>query len=375
MLGAGLATAAALVGATLFPRPGDDFNQPAFLVVTGLTLALVVLTVGSELVLGGRDRTRAVPGTFAALAAVHLGVVVALLLGDSGATGYVTGAVAPPVAAVVLGGLVFVGELLDDTAGGGADSTSNLGVGVGLVVYGVAVAAAGWRLPSRHVSAMLGGAVALLGAEAVIVGGLLLQAFGGGSLLAPDSTAAPGDPFGGVADPTGDVAVAMVLGLLVCAGLLGLHAYTRFPGYAVLGVVGTVLVAWSGLFGLYVDSVLRWGAGIGVAGVLLAAGALLALGGGRRGIGPRLRQGVVRLPRARLSRADGCARAPGHPSTPGHPQASSADRGTGAVVSCRAPEPAPCPAALTEFDVRAATPPLARGRVMSGAGPHRRRSV
>jgi len=311
MLGAGLATAAALVGATLFPRPGDDFNQPAFLVVTGLTLALVVLTVGSELVLGGRDRTRAVPGTFAALAAVHLGVVVALLLGDSGATGYVTGAVivlaaaaayvwlrsAPPVAAVVLGGLVFVGELLDDTAGGGADSTSNLGVGVGLVVYGVAVAAAGWRLPSRHVSAMLGGAVALLGAEAVIVGGLLLQAFGGGSLLAPDSTAAPSDPFGGVADPTGDVAVAMVLGLLVCAGLLGLHAYTRFPGYAVLGVVGTVLVAWSGLFGLYVDSVLRWGAGIGVAGVLLAAGALLALGGGRRGIGPRLRQGVVRLPR------------------------------------------------------------------------------
>lgn len=90
-----------------------------------------------------------------------------------------------------------------------------------------------------------------------------------------------------------DVTVAMVLGLLVCAGLLALFAWTRFAGYAVLGVLGTVLLGWSGIFALDLDSPLRWTAGIGAV-ALIGAGAAVAvqsLGGSVRRRGSRAETG------------------------------------------------------------------------------------
>nr|MBA3718929.1 hypothetical protein [Nocardioidaceae bacterium] len=283
LLGAGIGVGTGLVAASLFPRPNlsaaaaidRDFNWPAFVVVLGVIIALVLLTVAGRLLLLTESRAaRAFTGGAAGLAAGNLGILVGLLLDDADATGYLVGLTiaaagaaayvwlrsAPPIAAVVIGGLVMAGTLLGDTVS--SEDDAGLAVGIGLVVYGVAVAAAGWLLPTRHTSAMLGGIIALAGAQLVIVLGLVSQFVGDIAAGMSGEQAPPG------ADPTLDVAVAMVLGLLVCAGLLALFAWTRFTGYAVLGVLGTVLLGWSGIFGLDLDSPLRWSAGIGAVALI-----------------------------------------------------------------------------------------------------------
>ena len=295
LLGAGIGVGTGLVAAALFDQR-DDFNQWAFLVTAGVTVALIVLAAGGRLLLTETRPARAFTGGAAALAAGNLGILVGLLLDDADVTGYLVGLTiavagaaayvwlrsAPPIAAVVIGGLVLAGTLLGDTVGSEDDAA--LAFGVGLVVYGVVVAAAGWLLPTRHTSAMLGGIIALFGAQLVIFLGLVYGLFG--ALISPDLSEEP-VPRG--ADPTKDVLVAMVLGLLVCAGLLVLFAWTRFVGYAVLGVLGAVQLTWTGFFGLDLDSPLRWSAGVGAV-ALIGAGAavaVLSLGGSVRRRGSR----------------------------------------------------------------------------------------
>jgi len=296
LLGAGIGVGTGLVAAALFDQRGDDFNQWAFLVVGGVTVALLLLTVAGRLLLTETRAARAFTGGAAALAAGNLGILVGLLLDDADATGYLVGLTiaaagiaayvwlrsAAPIAAVVIGGLVVAGTLLGDTVA--SDDDNALAFGVGLVVYGVAVAAAGWLLPTRQTSAMLGGIIALAGAQLVIVLALVskLLALAAGEL-------SDGSPQPPGADPTVDALVAMVLGLLVCAGLLGLYAWTRFAGYAVVGVLGAVLLVGSGMFALDLDSPLRWSAGIGAV-ALIGAGAAVAvqsLGGSLRRRGSR----------------------------------------------------------------------------------------
>lgn len=295
LLGAGIGAGAGLVAAALFDQR-EDFNQWAFLVTAGVTVALIVLAAGGRLLLTETRASRAFTGGAAALAAGNLGILVGLLLDDADATGYLVGLTiavagaagyvwlrsAPPIAAVVIGGLVLAGTLLGDTVGSEDDAA--LAFGVGLVVYGVAVAAAGWLLPTRNTSAVLGGIIALFGAQLVIFLGLVYTFIG--ALITPDLTE---EPLPRGADPTKDVLVAMVLGLLVCAGLLVLFAWTRFAGYAVLGVLGAVQLTWTGFFALDLDSPLRWSAGIGAV-ALIGAGAAVAvqaLGGSVRRRGSR----------------------------------------------------------------------------------------
>ena len=307
LLGAGIGVGTGLVAASLFPRPNlpaavdvdRDFNWSAFVVVLGVTIALALLTVAGRLLLTETRAARAFTGGAATLAAGNLGILVGLLLDDADATGYLVGLTiaaagaaayvwlrsAPPIAAVVIGGLVVAGTLLGDTVG--SEDDAGLAFGIGLVVYGVAVAAAGWLLPTRHTSAMLGGIISLAGAQLVIVLALV-SLFIGGFTADVSGESPPGG-----ADPTVDVTVAMVLGLLVCAGLLALFAWTRFAGYAVLGVLGTVLLGWSGIFALDLDSPLRWTAGIGAV-ALIGAGAAVAvqsLGGSVRRRGSRAETG------------------------------------------------------------------------------------
>ncbi len=281
LLAVAVATGVALVASTLFDRPGDDFNQPAFLVVLVITAGLLALTAAAGLALDRGGPAGGLSGTVAALAAVHLGLLVVLALGDSAVTGYVAGLViaaaaaaayvwlrsGPPVAAVVLGALVVLTTVLDDTLLSD-DPDSLLVPGVTLVVFGAAVAGAGWVLPTRNVSAMLGGMTALLGAE-IIIWFSFVASLGAGLTDAPD-----------VPDPTGDVVVAMVLGLAVCAGLLGLYARTGFTGYAVLAVLGATLVTWTGMFGLQLDSTLVWSAVLGGLALVAAAAGVVLQGGG-----------------------------------------------------------------------------------------------
>jgi len=282
LLGAGIGVGTGLVAAALFDQRGDDFNQWAFLVTAGVTVALIVLAAGGWLLLTETRAARAFTGGAAALAAGNLGILVGLLLDDADATGYLVGLTiaaagaaayvwlrsAPPIAAVVVGGLVAAATLLGDTVA--SDDDNLLAVGIGLVVYGVVVAAAGWLLPTRNTSAMLGGIIALFGAQLVIFLGLVYTFIG--AFTAEFSEEPP--PAG--ADPTKDVLVAMVLGLMVSAGLLVLFAWTRFAGYAVLGVLGAVQLTWTGFFGLDLDSPLRWSASVGAV-ALVGAGAAVAV--------------------------------------------------------------------------------------------------
>ncbi len=284
LVGAGTSSGAALLAASLANLFEEGFDWQAFVVVGGVAGALLALTAASELVVHDRSGGRWFTAGPAGLAALALGLVAAVALLGEEAVDYVSGGVvmlagtglyawlrtAPALAAAVVGGLVVVSAILDDTVAPDLGDEGVLGVGVGLVAYGVAVGGLGWLLPTRHVSAILGGLICLFGVLVVLVTGATAIVFAG---------------FGGAGrDLTGDSATGLALGVLVCLGLLTLHVLTASWGYALLGTGGLVLVLPTGLYALDLEHTLRWSAGVGVIGVAIAAasGVLAARGGNDR---------------------------------------------------------------------------------------------
>ena len=150
-----------------------------------------------------------------------------------------------------------------------SDSESLLWISVPAVVYGIGVGAAGWALPTRHISALLGGVVALGGVTFVLgfvaFARLLLRGLLGVGVGGRD--AGP--------DYSGDAATTLVLGLLVCLALVALYALSGHPGYAVVGSLGAVLVILTGLFALDLEHIVRWAGIVAVAGAAVAWGSAL----------------------------------------------------------------------------------------------------
>jgi MFS family permease len=273
--GAALLGAATLLGALLVARElADtvDFNWKAFLVLLIGALALIAVGVAAALRGSEPEHRRWLASGLVATGILAGALALDVPLRNQDWANYLIGAflVLAGAAAyfwlrgsaltvvVVLGGLVVLVQLIDDI--GDDDADSPLGPGIALMIYGLAVIAAGWRLSSRHVTDMLGGSLALLG--------MLLVTFLGGFFFGLDFSAAP-------PDINGDIWTALILGLLVCAALAALYAISDFVGYLVLLFVGAASLVASGLTALDTDNRL-WLAGIvGAVGGLLVAGAVL----------------------------------------------------------------------------------------------------
>lgn len=285
LTGSAVAVACSVLSAFVAAEYEEGFDWEAFLVVTGVAVTLAALVAGVTVLARDREHARWLTAGPAALAAVALGLVVVVGLLEEDAVDYVSGGVvllagaglyavlrtSPPLVAAVLGGLVVVSALLDDTAPDSADG-GGLAIGAVLVLYGVAVAGLGWLLPTRHVTAPVGGAIAIGGTLVVFYIGLISVAFSGLSGDAP-------------VDTTGDTATALALGVVVCLGLFGLYGLTGLARYAAVATAGTLAVVSLGVYALDLDNTLRWTAGVAALGaaVALGAGVLVLRGVPRRG--------------------------------------------------------------------------------------------
>jgi hypothetical protein len=267
-----------------------DFNWKAFLVLLISALALIAVGVAAAL-RGSEPQHR----RWLASGLVATGIVAGVLALDvplrnqdwanyligaflvlAGAAAYFWLRGSALTVVVVVGGLLVLFELLDGVVDEGGDSA--LGPGIALTVYGLAVIGAGWRLPSRHVTGMVGGAIALLGMLIVVYAAGLARAFAG---LSPDGAVSSAPP-----DLNGDVWTALILGLLVCAALAALYAISDFVGYLVLLFVGAATLVASALTTLDTDNRLWYAGIVGAVGGLLVAGAVMReLLAGRRGGG------------------------------------------------------------------------------------------
>ena len=331
LFGAGVAVAAAMVGTFLASRFEDGFEWQPFVVALGVALALAALTAGVHVLVADHDYARWLIAGPAGLGVVALALTVWVAFTDWDHVSYLVGAVlllggagahvvirsGATVAVTVLGGLVLMSSFLGDVQPSDADSL--LWFTIPAVLYGAAVAGAGWVLPTRHVSAVLGGVIAL----SVV---FLVLAFAAFARLVVRAIAGSLGGGGGDTGPdySGDAATTLALGVIVCLALLALYALTGYTGYAVLGGVGVVGVLTAGLFAVDLDNTLRWAGGVGVLGVLIAAAAGLFA--------------VNRRGRPRRTRAAATAAAPAAARrlTPGRP---GADPGDDAVPAAAVPAP------------------------------------
>ena len=301
LLGSGLALGGVLVSAYVAEGPDGDFPVKAFLVALGATVALAILTAAVHVVIPDRSYSRWFVAGPAGLGALALGFTIGIALSDWDQAGYAIGAVmllggaagyvvvrsGAGVAVAVLGGLILFASLVSDLVP--SDSDSLLWISVPAVLYGVGVAAAGWVLPTRHISAVLGGVVALGGVTLVLGIAAFARLIIRGILGVGGVDSGP--------DYTGDVATTLVLGVLVCLGLAGLYGLSGHPGYAVVSSLGAVVVILAGLFALDLEHTFRWAAIVAVAGAAGAWGcALLPLSRYRHPRPPRPASTVQPVP-------------------------------------------------------------------------------
>ncbi|MDQ3627267.1 MAG: hypothetical protein M3419_00280 [Actinomycetota bacterium] len=220
--------------------------------VGGVMTALAVLATGALILRLGEDTTAI--DYLAGVLMVALGGVAYLLLRHSALT-------LPVVAGVLTLVAALLGDLVDTEPGGGDQPV--LIVGLVLAGAGVAIAGAGWRLSSRNVTAMIGGAIAIASMLGTIYSLALFLVFAG-----------VGDPTRRVPGVSDDIWIAMAVGLLVCAGLAGLHARTQFCGYAVLVVLGVVLLPAAAVSSVSSDHPARWAAALTATALLVIVAAL-----------------------------------------------------------------------------------------------------
>jgi hypothetical protein len=280
LLGGGLVVAAALVANGLASRR-RDFNWPAFVLEL---LAGLVIVAGAFAVWKLLPRKDAASGVstgvaswLAALGIVALGLAVDTAMNGHSATPYFVGLVMFGLSAAayfllrgtvltisaIAGLAVFYAGAVSDTV----SPDSALGVALAVVFFGALTIASGWMLPSRHLTGMIGGIIALSGVLVSFVTGVFFQI---------------GPALGASTPQSSDNGALMVIGLLVTGVLFGLHLWSRYPGYAVLGVAGAALVPSVGLTAIHPDHMLWWSTGVAVIGCVVVAGALVYRVGGVR---------------------------------------------------------------------------------------------
>jgi hypothetical protein len=278
LLGGGLALAAALVANGLASRSAD-FDWSAFLLELFAGLLIVAGAYAAWKWLPRKDTTvgvaTGVASWLAALGIFALGLSVNTALDGHPPAPYIVGVVMLALSAgayfplrgtiltiSALAGLaVFYGGFISDTV----SPESALGVALTAVIFGALTIAAGWMLPSRHLTGIIGGVIALYGVLISFVAGAFFQI---GSVLS------------GSTGQSNDNAAVLVIGLLVTATLFGLHWWSGYAGYAVLGVIGAALVPSVGLAAIRPDHMLWWATGIAVIGVAFVIGALVYRAGG-----------------------------------------------------------------------------------------------
>jgi hypothetical protein len=276
LVGGGLVVAAVLVANTLANRR-RDFNWPAFMVELIAGLVIIAGAYAVWRLLPSKDATAGMSSGVAsglvALGAVALGLVIATAMDGRSPTPYIVGLVMFGLSAgaywllrgtiltisALTGLALFYGNAVNDTIA----PDSALGVTLVIVLFGVITVAGGWILPSRHLTGVIGGIIALLGV-----------------LVSSVSGVTPTGPA--VEAQSSDTGAVIVIGLLVTAALFALHVWSGYPGYAVLGVAGAALVPSVGLRAGHPDHMLWWSAGIAVLGCAALAAALVYRAGGAR---------------------------------------------------------------------------------------------
>ncbi|MEP6667453.1 MAG: hypothetical protein ABJA81_13485 [Nocardioidaceae bacterium] len=285
---AGAILAAGLLG-TAFAEASVVTGQKGFdwkmlVVLVAVTLLLGAASAGAFLLLHGRLYATWLAGALGALALASLAFslivlwdpdafvyVAAVLMLAGGVAGYwfLKGQLFAVVA--VVGGALLLGQIFSDVLSGGSSDNSSdvLLVGIGYLVFGLVVAAAGWRFDTRHVLGVIGIGISLTAMALVIYVNATLYAFsrafaGTGSIDDGSSSS--------LSSVRSDIRVAMILGLIVAILAALAHAHTGYVGFAILAFLGAAVIPVSAIASLQTQHPLRW------AGAFLVVGGLALFG-------------------------------------------------------------------------------------------------
>lgn len=282
----------AVVLSTFYSRANGDIDWSNYAMGLLSTVGLLGVAVAGWFLVRDRDRSAdlvAWPGAFGAVA---VGLMIAVALDDSDTTAYIAGlaVVALSVAGyllvrrdafvvITIGGLFIVYvQLFDDLVGFG-DGGDNFAItlSAALLVFTVAVTAAGWLLPSRALSGVVAGVVAVVGNVVLLAGlaiaGTFESAFYGvdtnGSMARPERF----DKY------DNDVWFILAFALLLIVGWALCAYLTDHVGFRLLIVAMAVSVVPIATVVLAIQHPTWWEVVVGVAGGLI----LVAVG--RRALG------------------------------------------------------------------------------------------
>lgn len=291
-----LGAALALGAVTLVLAPDSGFAWKLFLVSVAGIGVIAGAAVAVRVLLPSSSAAEWVAGVMTALAILATGALILRLGATTTAIDYLAGVLMVVLGAagylllrhsaltlpVVAGVLTLVVALLGDLVDpGGTSAHSTLLVGLAVAGVGVTVAGAGWFLPSRNVTAMIGGSIALLAMLGTIQSLATVRA----TVLAMRDDSTPD-----AAEAVNGIWIALSVGLLACVALVGLHALAQFQGYVVLVVLGITTLPVLAITSVSSDHPARWGAALAVTGLLVMVAALTPALLGRRAPASGLRQ-------------------------------------------------------------------------------------
>lgn len=225
------------------------------------------------------------PGAFGAVA---VGLMIAVAVDDTGTAAYVGGGAVvvlslagialtrrgPFVVSGVAGLFIVNAQLFDDVVGVDGDTPSYWPAGLGLLLFAVVVTAAGWGLPTRVLSGITSGAIAVAG-FASLTGVLAVTGVIGAAFAGTGDEMEYRDYVGDFDYPdiTSDTWAVLVMALLLMVGWTCCAVATGHVGFRILVVAMAVAVAPMAVVALQVEHPTWWGVGLAAVGgaTLLAA--------------------------------------------------------------------------------------------------------
>jgi hypothetical protein len=261
---------------------GGEFKWSTFGVMGVITIGLAIGAAAWYVALAAVPHSRWTASVLAAFAIKSLGLTILAPWGDKDAVVYLVGLGMVALSAAgywflrggafafsaFVGGFIVANQVAVSVIG---DSDGPLMYGVIMMVYGIAIVAAGWRFECRNITGMLGAGVALFGFFVVTFIGAIAAVFVRlGNQLSSSLGETP--PTGGLADMDTDLRVTFVLTLLICVALTALYAYTHYVGYLILAAIGSTQILSIAVGALAREHPLRWGTAL-----LAGLGGLLAL--------------------------------------------------------------------------------------------------
>lgn len=299
---AAVVTAGLLITTSLAEDRG--FEWKTFLLMVAITLGFAATAIGCHtLVEHGQDprptsdtrrgaasgsglRTTVLTGVLAALTILALaitatsswddkkwiGYVSALILLVAGLAGYWFLRRDSLTVVAILGGFALLAQIISDsTSDGGEDASGTiLMVGIGFLLYGFGVIAAGWFFSCRNTTGVIGSIIVVGSMHAVVLSLGIVSALGalGDAIAGPT----PGGARRTLDEVRGDMWIALILGLVASLAVATLYAWTRHRGYLVVSFIGAALLPVIVTLILARQHPLRWAIGYAVvAGLVIAA--------------------------------------------------------------------------------------------------------